>query len=97
MNIIKTKLITLAFVALVSAGFTACESGKDAPKAAITMDQAQQTALPAVPGGAINDAEYEKQGEQWVYSFDLKFEGVIRQVWVDPQSGKIIKDEAEKK
>ena len=84
-------------VALAVAVFAACETSKNAPQAAITMDQAKQTALAAVPGGTIKDGEYEKEGEQWVYSFEVKLEGGNHDVWVDPQSGKIIKDEVKKK
>lgn len=68
-----------------------------AKKPAFTLAQARQTALSAVPGGKVKSGEYEKEGGQWIYSFDITTAKGIREVWVDPQSGKVIKNEAESK
>lgn len=73
------------------------EEAAKAKKPAVTMAQARQTALAEVPGGKIKSGEYEKENGQWIYSFDIKTAKGIREVWVDSQTGKVIKNEAESK
>ena len=67
------------------------------PKPAVSLEQARTTALGAVPGGKVKSGEFEKEAGQWIYSFDISTVKGIREVWVDAQSGKVIKNEAESK
>ena len=99
MQIHKPKLITLAFSALAAVSLGA-GAPKKAPKPAVTLEQAQQAAAAAVPDGKVTHGVYEYEAGKWIYDFDISTPSTpegVREVWVDPQSGKVIKNEAESK
>lgn len=60
-------------------------------KPQITESQAEQAALASVKGGKILSGEYEMEGGKHVWSFDVRTSGTIKEVWVDPVSGMVIK------
>jgi regulator of RNase E activity RraB len=82
-------LVTLLFFALTLV------SAQESPKAKITKAQATKIALQHVKGGKITDAELEKEEGKLVWSFDIKVGKVIKEVWVDAQTGLVIKTEVE--
>ena len=61
-----------------------------APKPKLSMKQARDIALKAVPG-TVKSEEYEHEKGKWVYSFDIttKKPGVT-EVLIDANTGKII-------
>ena len=75
----------------------AYDGQKYAKDAAITMEQASQIALEAVPGATITDRELEREkgGSGLRYSFDLKGPQGEREVGVDAQTGKVLEVSAE--
>lgn len=84
--------LTLSFLAFGAAG---ADGTAKTPNPAVTLVQARQTAQAAVPDGKIKSGEYENEAGQWVYSFDIATKAGIREVWVDSQTGKIVKNEAD--
>ena len=88
------RLIRASLLALTLALPTALPAAaKYTPK--ITMEQARQAALAAVPGGTVKSAELEKEKGQWIYSFDIRSGKEIREVWIDPETGRVLANEAE--
>lgn len=65
-----------------------------APPARLTMPQARAIALKRAPG-KIADAEYEKEGGAWRYSFDIRQGRRIHEIGVDANSGRIVEDKFE--
>lgn len=88
-------LIIVLILALPFGGsfLAAAKSGKQKPR--ITMRQARVVALKAVPGGKIKSGELETESGRRIYSFDIKVGKEIREVWVDPSTGEVIKNEVE--
>lgn len=66
------------------------------PKAKISMAQARAKALKLAPG-KITDAEYEKEGGAWRYSFDIRQKGHIQEIGIDGQTGKVVENKSEGK
>jgi len=64
------------------------------PPAKITKAQARTIALKAAPG-VVQDAEYEKEGGGWRYSFDIRQGTRIHEIGVDATSGRIVEDKFE--
>ncbi len=64
-------------------------------KSKVTKAQAEQAALSAVKGGKILSGEYEKENGKYIWSFDIRQDEVIKEVWVDPVSGMVIKIQTE--
>lgn len=62
-----------------------------APKPAITKAQAQAIALRVAPG-QVAEAEYEKEGGGWRWSFDIRQNGKIHEIGVDAMTGKIVEN-----
>lgn len=60
-------------------------------KPKITKPEAEQAALAAVKGGKILSGEYEKENGKHIWSFDVRANGSIKEIWIDPVSGKVIK------
>ena len=61
-----------------------------APKPKLSMKQARDIALKAVPG-TVKSEEYEHEKGKWVYSFDITTkEPGVTEVLVDANTGKII-------
>jgi uncharacterized membrane protein YkoI len=86
----KTMLVILTLTFAVSAGLA---SKKPHPK--VTKDQAVRIVRKQVKGAVIQTSELEKEEGKLIWSFDLRVAGATREVWVDANSGKIIKDEKE--
>ncbi|MGB9591765.1 MAG: PepSY domain-containing protein [Candidatus Kryptoniota bacterium] len=61
----------------------------------ISKQQAEKIALQEIKGGKILSGEYEKEAGKEIWSFDIKVGKGIKEVWVDPQTGKVIKVENE--
>jgi len=64
-------------------------------RAAITPDQARQTALEAVPGGRIIEAEIEDEDGRLIYAFEVEVDGAVTDVEVDAKTGAVIPQEPE--
>lgn len=61
----------------------------------ISRQQAEKIALKEIKGGKILSGEFEKEDGKEIWSFDIKVGKGIKEVWVDPQTGKVIKVENE--
>ena len=89
------KLPILAMV-IAAAGpapaIAGAASGK--PAAKLSMAQARAIALEKAPG-KIADAEYEKEGGGWRYSFDIRQGQRIHEIGVDANTGRIVEDKYE--
>ena len=64
------------------------------PKARLTMAQARTIALKIAPG-KIQDAEYEKEGGGWRYSFDIRQGKRIHEIGVNANTGRIVENKFE--
>ena len=83
-------------IALLAAALSASAfAGQKKGKAKITEAQATQTVLQTVKGGTIQSAELEKEEGKLVWSFDVKTEKGLLELWVDATTGKVIKTENE--
>ena len=97
------KIVVTSLVAgLLAAGLTACvsESANEAKleaKAKIPKDQAQKTALAAVPNGTVKEGEIEEENGKLIWSFDVATPGTkdITEVNVDAISGEVVSKEIE--
>ncbi len=65
--------------------------GASQVKPKVSKTEAEQTALAAVNGGKIISGEYEKENGKHIWSFDVSASGILKEVWVDPVSGMVIK------
>ena len=96
---IRRLASTLALALLLTSVALADQSSSKhtvkSAKPKITMKQARIAALKAVPDGRIKSAELETEAGKRIYSFDVKTKDGIKEVWVDPQTGEVIKNEAE--
>lgn len=90
---ITIKTILAVTAALVAVPATA--GGTPVPSARISMTQARTIALKAAPG-RVQDAEYEKEGGGWRYSFDIRQGKRIHEIGVDANTGRIVEDAYEK-
>ena len=70
---------------------------KYSKEVSVSMDQAREIALKAVPGGKIvkEELEKEKGGSGLRYSFDIENHHVIHEVGVDAKSGKVLENSLE--
>lgn len=66
-------------------------------KTKITKAEAEHAALAQVKGGRVLSAEYEHESGKSIWSLDIKTPTGIREVWVDPTSGMVIRNDAETK
>jgi uncharacterized membrane protein YkoI len=87
----RVSVLTMALVMALAVALPAAAKYK--PK--VTMAQAREMALQAVPGATIKSEELEKEKGQWVYSFDMQSGKEIREVWIDPETGKVLANEVE--
>ncbi len=71
--------------------------GASLVKPKVTKTEAEQTALAAVNGGKIVNGEYEKENGKHAWSFNVRANGGLKEVWVNPESGMVIKIANEKK
>ena len=67
------------------------ERSEDMKSAKITRSEAEKIALKAVPGGKVMDAELEHESGMFIWSLDVKSGKETKEVWIDPQSGKVVK------
>lgn len=91
-------VVGAAGAALIAATAAHAYDGrKFAKDAAITMEQASQIALKAVPGATITDRELEREkgGSGLRYSFDLRTPHGERELGVDARTGKVLEDSVE--
>ena len=94
MQVKKTRFRLLSILALaLGLAVLLSAAAKYTPK--ITMDQARQAALTAVPGGTVKSEELEKEKGKWIYSFDIQSGKEIREVWIDAETGKVLANKAE--
>ena len=87
----RVSILALALALVLVVALPAAAKYK--PK--LTMAQAREAALKAVPGGTVKSEELEKEKGQWVYSFDVESGKEIREIWVDSETGKILANEVE--
>jgi uncharacterized membrane protein YkoI len=88
------KIIAIAALGLAVLAQTATAATTHAPRAKLSMAQARAIALKIAPG-RIADAEYEKEGGGWRYSFDIRQGNRIHEIGVDANSGRIVEDKYE--
>ena len=84
-------------VVIVSVGFLASAGATGAdgkPPAKLSMAQARSIALKKAPGKIV-DAEYEKEGGGWRYSFDIRQGRRIHEIGVDAGTGRIVENKYE--
>jgi uncharacterized membrane protein YkoI len=100
----KNKIIIngILAAALVALGGMGCATEKQEQaelqaQAKISREQAQQTALAKVPGGAIKDGELEEEKGQLIWSFDITVADSkdIKEVAVDALTGAVVSVETE--
>lgn len=65
-----------------------------APAAKLTKAQALAIALKIAPG-KVKDAEYEKEGAGWRYSFDIVQGNRIHEIGIDANTGKVVENKYE--
>ncbi|MBA3668571.1 MAG: PepSY domain-containing protein [Sphingomonas sp.] len=87
----STKILAAFGVAALA---VAAPVSAHTPKAKLTMTQARAIALKAAPG-KIQDAEYEKEGGAWRYSFDIRQGNKIHEIGVNANTGKIVENKFE--
>jgi len=93
-----TSLVVVGIVLAASLGSTAVDAATlaaDKRKPTVTMKQALDTVMKAVPNGAIESAELEREDGQLIYSFDVRVGSTIKEIWVDAMTGRITKIEEE--
>lgn len=87
-----TKTIAMLFAATTLLAGRAIAAAK--PPAKLTMAQARTIALKKAPG-RVEDAEYEKEGGGWRYSFDIRQGKRIHEIGVDANTGRVVEDKYE--
>lgn len=90
----KISSLIIATVAVLAIPAAPAGASSPAPKAKLTMAQARAIALKVSPG-RIQDAEYEKEGGGWRYSFDIRQGNRIHEIGVDANSGRIVENKFE--
>lgn len=88
------KLVSITAVGLAAVLAQTAVATPHAPKAKLTMAQARTIALRIAPG-KIADAEYEKEGGGWRYSFDIRQGKRIHEIGVDANNGHIVENKYE--
>lgn len=78
---------------------TGCEATREQleREARIPEAEARQTALARVPGGAVKEAELEREGGRLIWSFDLATPGTrdVTEVLVDAVTGAVVSTDTE--
>lgn len=91
------SLLFFSAVAVLPIAAASAYTGEQwAPQAKVTLDQARNLALKAVPG-TITDEELEREGggSGLRYSFDIKSGSVTHEVAVDAITGKLLENSIE--
>jgi uncharacterized membrane protein YkoI len=86
----KSLIAVLAFLLIVTSSFA--QTKKDAK---ITKEQATKVTLEQFKDATIQSSELEKEEGKLIWSFDLKVGEKTKEVWVDANTGKVIKTEEE--
>ena len=86
----KFVVTLLAMILATSIG-----SGQKKHSARISKVQATKTVQEQFKGVAIKSSELENEEGKLVWSFDLEVDGAVKEVWVDANTGKVIKTEEE--
>ena len=87
-----------ALAALAAATAAQAYDGQQyAEQATVSLEQARQIALKAVPGASIADQEleHEKGGSGLRYSFDIRQGAVTHEVGIDAVSGRVLENSVE--
>ena len=86
----KLIVTILAMILAASIGL-----GQKKHSTKISKMQATRTVQEQFKGATIKSSELEKEEAKLVWSFDLKVDGAMKEVWVDANTGKVIKTEEE--
>ena len=89
----KAVFIAVSALALGGAAIAGtAHRSEPAPAAKIGMAEARAIAMKQAPGGVIAEAELEKEDGSWRYSFDIRQNGRIHEIGVDPQTGRVVEN-----
>ena len=72
------------------------EKMTDMKSAKVTKAEAESIALKAVPGGKVTEAGLEHESGMFIWSLDVKSGKVNKEVWISPETGKVLKVFTEK-
>ncbi len=86
----KITVVVLIFVFTVS-----CTYSQKKHHATVSKERAAKTLREQFPGAVILSEELEKENGKLIWSFDVKQDSSMREIWVDAHSGKVIKTEEE--
>lgn len=76
---------------ITAVGFMVVSAFAQQKGTTISKEQATQTALKQFPGGTVKDAELETENGRQVWSLDIELDKQLHEVWVDAQTGEIVK------
>lgn len=98
-SLMAPGLLGGALLLTASAASASYAGQQYASQTKVTIAQARAIALKTVPHGHIVAQELEKEGggSGLRYSFDVKINGVTREVGVDAKTGKVLENSAEGK
>ncbi len=88
------KLTQFAAASIAALAAPVAARNSATPPARLTMADARAIALKKAPGRIV-DAEYEKEGGRWRYSFDIRQSKRIHEIGVDANTGRIVEDRYE--
>jgi len=84
------------FVSVLILGMSlSCATAQEKLAPKISKEQATKTALAQFKNGVVKDSELEKEDGRVVWSFDIQVGKERKEVWVDANSGKIVRTETE--
>jgi len=86
----KYFITVLVCMIVVSSSFAQKKNGSK-----ITKEQATKAVLEQFKDASIQESELEKENGKLIWSFDLKIGDAIKEVWVDANTGEVIKAEEE--
>ena len=94
-NVVLSVLALLVAVVFSLSVCAQTQSSKQPAKPAqITKEKAKEITLKAVPG-TVKEVEMETEGGQRVYAVEIATRNGIKEVHVDPATGKVLKIEEE--
>ncbi len=82
------KLVNIILCLMLCAGIALAQGEKPTP---VSKDQATKTALDMVKGGTVQSADLKPYGGKQAWAVDVASGDKVQRVWIDAQSGKIIK------
>jgi uncharacterized membrane protein YkoI len=86
------KLLCSIFAVLLAAS---SGSAQEKLHAKVTKEQATKTVLEQFKNATVESSELEREEGKLIWSFDLKIQGTTKEVWVDAETGAVIKTEEE--